>query len=149
VSDPRPRFHLAFPVTDLESARDFYTGVLGCGTGREAPRWIDFDFCGHQITAHLVDEIRVTDSNPVDGDRVPARHFGLILPWEEWEALARRLETSGTEFLIPPKIRFPGRAGEQATLFLRDPSGNALEFKSFRDDRQIFARESGEARAGN
>lgn len=142
MSGIRPRFHLAFAVTDLEAARDFYTTVLGCGVGRRAPRWIDFDFQGHQITAHLVDELNATDTNPVDGDRVPARHFGLILPWEEWQALAGRLEELGTDFLIEPKIRFPGRAGEQATLFLRDPAGNALEFKSFRDDRQIFARET-------
>ena len=142
MSDARPRFHLAFPVTDLEAARSFYTSVLDCRVGRQAPRWIDFDFQGHQITAHLVDGMDAMDSNPVDGDRVPARHFGLILPWEEWQALVQRLREAGTEFLIEPKIRFPGRAGEQATLFLRDPAGNALEFKSFRDDGQIFARES-------
>ena len=142
MSRNRPPFHLAFPVTDLEAARDFYTSVLGCGLGRQAPRWIDFDFQGHQITAHLVDDMDDMDSNPVDGDRVPARHFGLILPWAEWQTLAGHLEELGTEFLIAPKIRFPGKAGEQATLFLRDPAGNALEFKSFRDDAQIFARES-------
>jgi len=142
VSRSQPRFHLAFPVTDLQAARDFYTTVLGCGIGREAPRWIDFDFQGHQITAHLVASMDVADANAVDGDRVPARHFGLILAWDEWESLATRLKARGTEFLIGPKVRFPGRAGEQATLFLRDPAGNALEFKSFRDDSQVFARES-------
>ncbi|MGB5623452.1 MAG: VOC family protein [Gammaproteobacteria bacterium] len=147
MSRSQPRFHLAFPVTDLEAARDFYTSVLGCGVGREAPRWIDFDFRGHQITAHLVASIDVADANAVDGDRVPARHFGLILAWDEWESLAARLRARGTEFLIGPKVRFPGRAGEQATLFLRDPAGNALEFKSFRDDTQVFARESGASAA--
>jgi extradiol dioxygenase family protein len=142
LSGTRPPFHLAFPVTDLEAARDFYTTVLGCGVGRQSPRWIDFDFQGHQITAHLVDNMDVMETNPVDGDRVPARHFGLILTWDDWQTLAGRLEELGTEFLIAPKVRFPGRAGEQATLFLRDPAGNALEFKSFRDPGQIFARES-------
>jgi len=143
LSRPQPRFHLAFPVTDLEAARDFYTTVLGCGIGRHAPRWIDFDFQGHQITAHLVAAMDDADANTVDGDRVPARHFGLILAWDEWESLAARLKARDTEFLIGPKVRFPGQAGEQATLFLRDPAGNALEFKSFRDDSQVFARESG------
>ncbi len=140
MSAARPRFHLAFPVTDIEQTRVFYTSVLGCSVGREAARWIDFDFRGHQISAHLVADAGDTDTNPVDGDKVPARHFGLILDWEEWQQLADKLQHIGTQFLIEPKIRFAGQTGEQATLFLRDPSGNALEFKSFRDDDQVFAR---------
>jgi len=140
MSAARPRFHLAFPVTDIEQTRAFYTSVLGCSVGREAARWIDFDFRGHQISAHLVADAGSIDTNPVDGDKVPARHFGLILDWEEWHQLAGRLQHIGTKFLIEPKIRFAGQTGEQATLFLLDPSGNALEFKSFRDDEQVFAR---------
>jgi len=140
MSAARPRFHLAFPVTDIEQTRAFYTSVLGCSVGREAARWIDFDFRGHQISAHLVADAGSIDTNPVDGDKVPARHFGLILDWEEWHQLAGRLQHNGTKFLIEPKIRFAGQTGEQATLFLLDPSGNALEFKSFRDDEQVFAR---------
>jgi len=140
VTAARPRFHLAFPVTDIEKTRVFYTTILGCAVGREAARWIDFDFQGHQISAHLVDDAGDTDTNPVDGDKVPARHFGLILDWEDWQQLADRLQQIGTKFLIAPKIRFAGQTGEQATLFLRDPSGNALEFKSFRDASQVFAR---------
>ena len=138
----RPRFHLAFPVHDLEAARDFYAGLLGCGVGRESSRWIDFDFHGHQITAHLADTGGESVANPVDGDRVPVRHFGLILEREAWDALAQRLDQAGTPFLIEPRVRFKGRPGEQATMFVRDPSGNALEFKSFADDAAIFARDS-------
>ena len=133
------RFHLAFPVADLEETRTFYVERLGCRTGREAARWIDFDLHGHQITAHLADAADTATTNPVDGDAVPVPHFGLILEWDDWQALARRLEAAGTEFVIAPKTRFRGQAGEQATLFLRDPSGNALEFKAFRDQRGIFA----------
>ncbi len=137
----RPRFHLAFPVHDLEAARGFYAGLLGCGVGRESRRWIDFDFHGHQITAHLVDDDRPSAANPVDGDRVPARHFGLILGRDEWDALAARLTAAGVPFLIEPRVRFRGRPGEQATMFVTDPSGNALEFKSFADEAAIFARD--------
>ncbi len=139
----RPRFHLAFPVHDLEAARDFYAGLLGCAVGRESSRWIDFDFHGHQITAHLAEEHGETAANPVDGDRVPARHFGLILGREEWDALAVKLAAAGVQFLIKPRVRFRGRPGEQATMFLADPSGNALEFKSFADEAAIFARDPG------
>jgi len=139
----RPRFHLAFPVQDLDAARAFYVGLLGCAVGRESARWIDFDFQGHQITAHLVESLEETAANPVDGDRVPARHFGLILERPDWDALAARLRDAGTPFLIEPRVRFPGRPGEQATLFIRDPSGNALEFKSFADERQIFSLDTG------
>jgi extradiol dioxygenase family protein len=141
VTSARPRFHLAFPVTDLGAARQFYQDVLGCGIGRESDRWIDFDFHGHQITAHLVDHCRDVDVNAVDGDAVPVRHFGAILAWDDWQHLAARLEGLPTDFLIAPRIRFAGQAGEQATLFIRDPAGNAIEFKAFRDDRQVFARD--------
>lgn len=139
----RPRFHLAFPVHDLEAARAFYAGLLGCPVGRESSRWIDFDFHGHQITAHLVASLEHEAANPVDGDRVPARHFGLILERPEWDALAARLRDAGTPFLIEPRVRFAGRPGEQATLFIRDPSGNALEFKSFANEGQIFSLDPG------
>jgi extradiol dioxygenase family protein len=139
MSALRP-FHLAFPVTDLVAARRFYTEVLGCGIGRTDERWIDFDFFGHQITAHLVAATATSMlSSPVDGDDVPVRHFGLILARADWDALAARLQHFGAEFLIEPRIRFRGEPGEQATMFLRDPSGNALEFKSFPDDSGIFA----------
>ena len=133
-------FHLAFPVHDLKAARSFYTGVLGCGVGRETGRWIDFDFFGHQITAHLSPAEAPCATNPVDGDAVPVRHFGLVLPWDKWQELAARLEANGIDFLVQPKIRFGGQPGEQATLFIRDPSGNALEFKSFRDGEALFRK---------
>jgi len=139
----RPRFHLAFPVHDLEAARGFYADTLGCAIGRESGRWIDFDFHGHQITAHLVENTVEDTVNPVDGDRVPARHFGLILDRRDWDALAQKLAQAGAEFIIEPRVRFKGRPGEQATMFVRDPSGNALEFKSFADEHAIFARDPG------
>lgn len=137
-----PPFHLALPVTDLEASRAFYVGLLGCGTGRESARWIDFDFWGHQVVAHLVapEDHPASARNPVDGDDVPAMHFGPVLPWDEFEALAERLRAAGAAFVIEPRIRFAGTVGEQATLFLRDPSGNHLEFKSFRDPSMLFAR---------
>lgn len=138
---PIPSFHLAFPVTDLETAREFYTHTIGCRVGREDARWIDFDFFGHQVTAHLVDAMEpASATNAVDGKAVPVRHFGMILAWEDWEALARRLGDDGVEFLIEPHVRFAGQIGEQATLFLCDPAGNGLEFKSFRNSEMIFAR---------
>lgn len=133
-------FHLAFPVTDIEAARGFYVGTLGCRVGREAERWIDFDFGGHQISAHLVERIVGTATSEVDGDAVPARHFGMVLTMPEWQALAARLRAAGTRFVIEPHIRFQGEVGEQATMFLKDPAGNALEFKAFADDSMIFAR---------
>ena len=133
-------FHLAFPVTDLSQARAFYHDLLACPIGRESDRWIDFDFFGHQITAHLTDSSAAVATNPVDGEAVPVRHFGAILAWDAWHALADRLRSAGADFLIDPQIRFQGQTGEQATLFVRDPSGNALEFKSFRDPSQVFAR---------
>jgi len=135
-----PPFHLAFPVDDLEAARRFYAGLLQCRTGRESDRWIDFDFFGHQITAHLVDAAEApAATNPVDGNQVPARHFGAILDWDRWHALADRLKAEGVSFVIEPRIRFQGEVGEQATMFFLDPAGNALEFKSFKDRGQIFA----------
>lgn len=136
-----PPFHLAFPVHDLDAARAFYEGVLGCGVGRSDARWVDFDFFGHQITAHLApDETRPAQTNEVDGDAVPVRHFGAVLSWDDWHATSRRLRDAGIAFLIEPHIRFAGEVGEQATLFLRDPSGNAIELKSFRDQARLFAR---------
>ena len=133
-------FHLAFPVSDLEATRDFFTDVLGCATGRSSDRLIDFDFFGHQVVAHLADaELNPAPTNPVDGKQVPASHFGVILDWTEWHTLADRLKAADVEFLIEPNIRFEGEAGEQATMFFTEPSGNALEFKSFRDMSQIFA----------
>ena len=135
-------FHLALPVNDLDAARDFYCGLLGFGTGRTADRWIDLNMYGHQVTLHLVDTSDTTSAaNPVDGDQVPARHFGVILQREDWQTLADRLTEAGTQFLIAPRIRFEGEVGEQATMFFHDPAGNALEFKSFRDLSQVFATE--------
>jgi uncharacterized protein len=132
-------FHLAFPVDDLEAARGFYQGLLGCAVGRESARWIDFDFFGHQITAHLSDEATAVRANAVDGDEVPVRHFGAVLPMDAWEALAAKLRTAGIRFRIEPHVRFKGEVGEQATLFIDDPAGNALEFKAFADPSRMFA----------
>jgi hypothetical protein len=139
----RPRFHLAFPVTDLEAARGFYSGVLGCEVGRESEHWIDFDFYGHQLVAHKVaaSEHPAAINNDVDGHPVPASHFGVILDWGDFDPMVHRLREAGTEFLMDPCVRFEGRLGEQATLFVRDPSGNALEFKAFRDIAALFARD--------
>ncbi len=142
MSDGRCRFHLAFPVRDIESTRTFYVDVLGCRTGREAERWIDFDFHGHQISAHVAADETAAATNPVDGDRVPVRHFGLILDWDTWERLAERLRRHAATFLIEPRVRFEGQAGEQGTFFVSDPSGNALEFKAFRRDGAVFERDA-------
>ncbi len=136
----RPRFHLAFPVRDLAEARAFYGGLLGCPEGRSAEDWVDFDFHGHQIVAHTAPLTPEASTNMVDGEAVPVRHFGVILTMTAWRALAQALEARGARFLVAPGIRFAGEAGEQATLFIRDPSGNALEFKAFADDAQVFAR---------
>jgi len=139
VTAPRPPFHLAFPVDDLAAARAFYGGVLGCAEGRSSAAWVDFDLHGHQIVAHLVADHRGdAGSNPVDGHGVPVPHFGLVLPWAEWEALAARLRDSGHPFVIDATVRFAGRTGEQGTFFVRDPAGNALEFKALRDPEQLF-----------
>ncbi len=134
-------FHLAFPVADLAAARAFYRDVMGCREGRSGDAWIDFDFYGHQIVAHLAPgEAGDRASNPVDGHGVPVPHFGIVLAMEQWQALAERLRAAGVEFAIEPTIRFAGQPGEQATMFFRDPSGNALEMKAFADDAMIFAR---------
>ncbi|MFL5298115.1 MAG: VOC family protein [Phenylobacterium sp.] len=141
-----PRFHLAFPVRDLAEARAFYGGLLGCAEGRSSDEWVDFDFHGHQIVAHLApDEVGPRNgdrgaTNAVDGHDVPVRHFGAILPPADWDALARRLKDAGTVFVIEPHTRFKGEAGEQSTMFFLDPSGNALEFKAFADDAKVFAK---------
>jgi extradiol dioxygenase family protein len=135
-----PPFHLAFPVDDLAAARRFYGELLGCGEGRSTEQWIDFDFRGHQIVTHLSPDAGDRMSNPVDGHDVPVPHFGLVLTMEEWRALADRLEAAGTDFVIAPTVRFRGKPGEQATMFLRDPAGNALEFKAFADMGQLFAK---------
>ena len=134
-----PLFHLAFPVDDLDAARAFYGGALGCAEGRAYENWVDFDFHGHQITAHLSPRgaEHVAD---VDAHAVPIPHFGLILAMSDWEALRDRLVAAGTDFVVKPYIRFAGQPGEQATMFLRDPAGNALEFKSFDDPARVFAR---------
>lgn len=133
-------FHLALPVVDLAAAEQFYCEVLGCSKGRTAARWTDLNFFGHQVSLQLVDDLDATAAtNKVDGDAVPARHFGVVLEMADWRALARRLEEKQTEFLISPHIRFEGEVGEQATLFMLDPSGNAIEFKSFADSKQLFA----------
>ena len=135
-------FHLAIPVHDLAAAREFYGGLLGCPEGRSAADWVDFDFHGHQLVAHLDAGRRGhTHHNQVDGHDVPVPHFGLVLGWDSWQDLAARLRGAGVRFVIEPGIRFAGQVGEQATMFLLDPSGNALEFKAFRDPSRLFARQ--------
>jgi extradiol dioxygenase family protein len=135
-----PLFHLAIPVDDIEAARAFYGGTLGCPQGREDPgHWIDFDFRGHQLVVHKAEGAGVKARSGVDGDAVPVPHFGLVLPVERFQELARRLSEAGTDFVIEPYVRFPGEPGEQWTMFFLDPSGNALEFKAFRDLGQLFA----------
>lgn len=135
-------FHLAIPVRDLATARAFYGDLLGCREGRSAAEWVDFDFFGHQLVCHVAPESAEKPAhNPVDGHDVPVPHFGMVLEMNDWEALAATLKKAGTAFVIEPYVRFKGQAGEQATMFLTDPSGNALEFKSFRDiEGQLFAR---------
>jgi extradiol dioxygenase family protein len=134
-------FHLAFPVHDLAAARAFYGGLLGCPEGRSSAEWVDFDLYGHQVVAHLAPhEARAASTNAVDGDQVPVRHFGVVLPMDEWRGLAERLQAAGVRFVIEPHVRFKGEVGEQATMFFLDPSGNALEFKAFRDIASLFAR---------
>ena len=135
-------FHLAFPVHDLAAARGFYVGTLGCREGRSSASWIDFDLFGHQIVAHLDPAAKpVAVTNAVDGHDVPVPHFGVVLAMDDWQSLADRVAAAGVRFGIEPHVRFPGQAGEQATMFFRDPSGNALEFKAFADDAMIFATE--------
>jgi uncharacterized protein len=135
-------FHLAFPVHDLAAARAFWGGTMGCAEGRSAADWVDFDFFGHQIVAHLAPgQSGDAAVSKVDGHGVPVPHFGLVLAMDEWQALADRLAAAGTEFVIAPTVRFRGQAGEQATMFLRDPSGNAIEMKAFADLGKLFARD--------
>lgn len=136
----RPRFHLAFPVDDLAAARHFYGDVLGCAEGRSADHWVDFDLYGHQLVAHLVAGRAERSSNPVDGDDVPVPHFGVLLRPDEWRVLADRLRSAAVDFVIEPHTRFVGEPGEQSTMFVLDPAGNALEFKAFADDAMVFAR---------
>lgn len=136
-----PPFHLAFPVHDLDAARAFYGGLLGCPEGRSDSAWIDFDFFGHQIVAHLDPDARPRRlSNRVDGDDVPVPHFGAVLPLARWRALAERITGAGIAFVVAPTIRFEGLPGEQATMFFLDPSGNAIEIKAMRDLENLFAR---------
>lgn len=140
-SDTLPPFHLAFPVHDIAAAREFYGDLLGCPEGRSAEGWVDFNFHGHQIVAHLApDQAGHRAVSAVDGDAVPVRHFGVVLDMATWEAMATKLKAAGVNFLIEPHIRFKGQAGEQATMFFLDPSGNALELKAFADMSSLFAR---------
>ena len=133
-------FHLAFPIKDIEETKKFYKSILGCKIGRESDAWVDFNFFGHQVSAHLKpEELSNAKKNKVDGKSVPVRHFGVILPWEDWNILSEKLKSIGTSFIIDPYIRFEGEVGEQGTMFFLDPSGNALEFKTFKDPSQIFA----------
>ena len=134
-------FHLAIPVDDLAAARSFYGGLLGCPEGRSAEHWVDFDFHGHQLVAHLApDAAPKRVSNPVDGEEVPVPHFGLVLAMDEWKVLAERLRAAGVAFVIAPTVRFVGEPGEQATMFLLDPAGNALEFKAMANPTNLFAK---------
>lgn len=134
-------FHLAFPIKDIEETRNFFGDLLGCEIGRSTDKWIDFNFFGHQLSAHVKpDELKNAQTNEVDGKNVPVRHFGAILEWQQWHDLADKLKAHGISFIIEPYIRFEGEVGEQATMFFLDPSGNALEFKSFKDPEQIFAK---------
>ena len=137
-----PLFHLAIPVTDLAKARAFYGDLLGCPEGRSSDAWVDFDFFGHQVVVHLApDEAGHRQASAVDGKDVPVRHFGVILDMATWEALAEKLRTAGVAFVIEPYVRFKGLPGEQATMFLLDPCGNALEFKAFADMSRVFAKQ--------
>ena len=136
-----PRFHLAFPVHDLEEARRFYVDTIGCKIGRESDKWIDFDLYGHQIVAHLSPgDCNPVSTNSVDEDNIPCRHFGVILKWKEWEILQNRIIKLNHGFLVEPKIRFKSKPGEQGTFFINDPSGNALEFKTFKNDSMVFEK---------
>ena len=140
MSAIRP-FHLAIPVHDLEIAREFYGDILGCSTGRESENWIDFNFFGHQLVTHLDKNMNISDStNTVDGNRVPVPHFGIILKKKDWDTLAKKLSAANVDFIVEPRTRFKDNTGEQSTMFIKDPSGNALEFKSFKDDGHIFTR---------
>ena len=135
------RFHLAFPVKDINTTKDFYRKILNCKVGRESKSWVDFNLYGHQIVAHLApEECNDVDSNNVDGDQIPYRHFGVVLEWYEWEELSKKLDLLEINYLIRPKVRFKNKPGEQGTFFLKDPSGNVLEFKTFKNDADIFKK---------
>ena len=134
-------FHLAFPINNIEETKSFYKKHFNCEIGREDKKWVDFDFYGHQLSAHLrPEELQNTKKNSVDGKDVPVRHFGVILEWDTWHQLSSNLKENNIDFIIDPYIRFKGEVGEQATMFFLDPSGNALEFKSFKDPGQVFAK---------
>ena len=140
MTNIRP-FHLAFPIYNIENTIDWYITILGCKIGRQAECWVDFNFFGHQISAHLVDKELLSDqTNIVDGNNVPSRHFGIVLKMDQWKNLSKHLIENKIQFLIKPTIRFEGENGEQATMFIRDPSGNVLEFKAFQDDNMIFKK---------
>ena len=140
TTDALSPFHLAIPVSDLQTSLRFYEGLLGCERGRESADWVDLNFYGHQLVLHQVTTSEGRSaSNPVDGEEVPVPHFGVVLPWPDFESLAEQLASRGAVFEIPPTTRFAGRVGEQRTFFLRDPSGNCLEFKAFRDPSRLFA----------
>ena len=135
------RFHLAFPVKDINTTKDFYRKILNCKVGRESESWVDFNLYGHQIVAHLApEECNDVDSNNVDGDQTPCRHFGVILEWYEWEELSKKLDLLEISYLVSPKVRFKNKPGEQGTFFLKDPSGNVLEFKTFKNDADVFKK---------
>ena len=149
MTSPLRPFHLALPVHDLSAARGFYGELLGCTEGRSADTWVDFDFFGHQLVAHWAPaEAKAAPSNAVDGDDVPVRHFGVVLDLGAWQQLAARLRDLGVSFVVEPHVRFAGQVGEQATMFFLDPSGNALEFKAFREDSQLFERNGSPRRRG-
>ncbi len=134
-------FHLAIPVKDLEICRTFYRDILRCKEGRSDTHWVDFNFFGHQLVIHQKGDFEPQKiSNPVDGHDVPVPHFGVVLTWEDWHQLSERLQAIGTQFIIEPSTRFRGKPGEQATMFFNDPEGNALEFKAFKDMRQLFEK---------
>ena len=133
-------FHLAIPVRELEETRAFYNTTLNCKEGRSSDKWVDLDFYGHQLVLHIADQKNENQSNPVDGHEVPVPHFGVVLTMDDWNQLAERLKKQKIEFIIEPYIRFKGEPGEQATMFFKDPSGNALEFKAFQNIEQLFAK---------
>tara|TARA_Y100000768_G_C23643230_1_gene525071 strand:+ start:160 stop:579 length:420 start_codon:yes stop_codon:yes gene_type:complete len=136
-----PRFHIAFPVDNLKNTKDFYTKILGCSLGRESDKWIDFNLYGHQVVAHFSpEECTKSNVNKVDDDLIPCRHFGVILSWDKWEILGEKIKNKKIRFMIKPKIRFKNLKGEQGTFFLKDPSGNVLEFKSFKNDSMVFEK---------
>ena len=133
-------FHLAIPVSDLDAANDFYSNVLGCSKGRSSTKWMDFNFYGHQLVCHEVKKSVNKDSNDVDGNNIPVPHFGIILEWNQFQKLSADLKSKNINFIIEPTIRFKGQVGEQAIMFLKDPSNNAIEFKSFRNNDEIFKK---------